>query len=73
MEPHLGHAIHLDTIVQNAEIGGANGHTNARGIGRLLLTISTEGDLNRKRFLSQETVDLIFRVRLGVEILLQEK
>lgn len=46
---------------RNAEVGGANGHTNARGVGRLLSTISTGGDINGKRLLSQETVDLIFQ------------
>lgn len=43
-----------------AEIGAANGHGNARGIGQVLSTISRSGVGPNGRFLSTATVDQIF-------------
>ncbi|MBA7492318.1 hypothetical protein ES702_02868 [subsurface metagenome] len=46
---------------KNAEVGAVNGHTNARGVARLLSTVSTGVTVNGKRFLSQEAINLIFQ------------
>lgn len=46
---------------RNAEIGAANGHSNARGMMRALSVISLGGEANGKRLLSQKTLDLIFK------------
>jgi CubicO group peptidase (beta-lactamase class C family) len=45
---------------RNAEIGAANGHGNARALVRILSIVTTGGHVKGKRFLSQDTTDLIF-------------
>lgn len=63
MNPPMQGEIYKSAAWRGAEIGAANGHTNARGIGRLLSPIS-RGGLN---LLSQKTMDLIFTEQLHNE------
>lgn len=45
---------------RKAELGAANGHTNARGINRALSVITLGGEVDGVRLLSQKTIDRIF-------------
>lgn len=45
---------------QRADIGGANGHTNARGIVRLQSLVTNKGEVDGIRLLSPGTIDRIF-------------
>lgn len=45
---------------RKAEIGAANGHSNARGMAKALSIITLGGEVDGKRFLSQKTIDRIF-------------
>ncbi|KAK9481968.1 beta-lactamase/transpeptidase-like protein [Lipomyces starkeyi] len=49
---------------RKAEIGAANGHSNAASLGRILSVISNNGILDGKRFLSQATIDTIFEEQI---------
>jgi hypothetical protein len=42
-------------------VGSIGGITNARGFNRILDIITLHGEIEGKRFLKPETVDLIFR------------
>src|SRR5690349_2685699 len=54
-----------------AEMGGSNGFGNARGIGRIMSMVSLGGTIGGKRFLSPETVDLIFQEQAhGVDLVI---
>ena len=44
-----------------ADIGGANGHGNARSVARILSVISRGGQVDGVRLLSPETIEMIFR------------
>jgi CubicO group peptidase (beta-lactamase class C family) len=46
---------------RRADIGGANGHGNARALARALSPISLGGKANGVRVLSPDTIDLIFQ------------
>jgi CubicO group peptidase (beta-lactamase class C family) len=46
---------------RRADIGGVNGHGNARALARALSPISLGGKANGVRLLSPETIDLIFQ------------
>ncbi|KAF6808453.1 beta-lactamase [Colletotrichum plurivorum] len=46
---------------RRAEIGAANGHTNAAALARIWSRAATLGDDDERRLLSRETIDLIFR------------
>lgn len=46
---------------READIGAANGHTNARGIARLQSVVSNGGEVDGVRLLSPETISRIFR------------
>jgi CubicO group peptidase (beta-lactamase class C family) len=48
-------------IWRKAEIGAANGHGNARALNRTASVVSLGGTVKGKRFLSRETIDLIFQ------------
>ncbi|MDV3123446.1 beta-lactamase family protein [Mycobacterium sp. 21AC1] len=51
------------------EIGSANGHSNARGVGQVLSTISRSGAGPNGRVLGKSTVDLVFDEQTnGVDI-----
>lgn len=71
---------------RNAELSAANGFGNARSVAQTLCPISLGGTVNGKKFLSPETIDLIFReqtnsvdlilgsqVRWGIGFALPEK
>jgi CubicO group peptidase (beta-lactamase class C family) len=45
---------------RSAEIGAANGHTNARGIARLLSAVTNGGSVDGVKLLSPATIDKIF-------------
>ncbi|KAL4894379.1 beta-lactamase [Aspergillus ambiguus] len=46
---------------RQAELGAVNGHGNSCSIARIISVISLGGELDGKRFLKPETVDLIFQ------------
>jgi CubicO group peptidase (beta-lactamase class C family) len=45
---------------RGADIGGANGHSNARGVARIQSVIGNDGALDGRRILSRDTLDLIW-------------
>ncbi|MEU1204573.1 serine hydrolase domain-containing protein [Nocardia sp. NPDC005825] len=56
---------------RRAEIGGANGHGNARALARIQSVIACGGEVDGVRLLSPETIDLIFRTQSdGVDLVL---
>ncbi|QJU55891.1 beta-lactamase family protein [Herbiconiux sp. SALV-R1] len=56
---------------RRADIGAVNGHTNARGLARVMSTISLGGTVNGVRLLGPDTVDLIFEEQAnGVDLVL---
>ncbi|MFG1931732.1 serine hydrolase domain-containing protein [Mycobacterium sp. NPDC048908] len=55
-----GAAIAETAAWRRADIGGANGHGNARALARALSPISLRGKANGTQFVSEDTVDLIF-------------
>lgn len=58
---------------RRAEIGAANGHSNARAVARLLSIISRGGTVDGNKFLSPETIELIFKEQQkGTDLVLGE-
>ncbi|HZZ45843.1 MAG TPA: serine hydrolase domain-containing protein [Pseudonocardia sp.] len=56
---------------RRADIGGANGHANARGVARALSSVARDGDVDGVRLLSPRTIDLIFDEQAnGVDLVL---
>ncbi|MFE7423836.1 serine hydrolase domain-containing protein [Rhodococcus sp. NPDC057529] len=56
---------------RRAEIGGSNGHTNARALNTIFRTVTLGGSANGIQLLSPETVDLIFDTQTdGVDLYL---
>jgi CubicO group peptidase (beta-lactamase class C family) len=56
---------------RRADIGAANGHGNARSVGRIGSVIARGGEVDGIRLLSQETIDLIFDEQLnGIDLVL---
>lgn len=56
---------------RRAEIGGANGHGNARSVARMLSAIARGGEVDGVRLLSPATIDLIFDEQAhGVDLVL---
>ncbi|MEV0549466.1 serine hydrolase domain-containing protein [Nocardia salmonicida] len=54
-----------------AEIGGTNGHGNARSVARVQSLIANGGELSGTRFLSPATIELIFREQAdGIDLAL---
>ncbi|KAI1125690.1 beta-lactamase [Nemania abortiva] len=49
---------------RRAEVGGANGHTNARGMNRIFSAITLGGTTRGVKILKPETVELIFKEQL---------
>jgi len=45
---------------RGADIGGANGHSNARGVARIQSVIGNDGVLDGRKILSSDTLDLIW-------------
>lgn len=59
--PLLDYERTSDAAWRQAEIGAVNGHGNARSIARLQSIVSGGGELDGKRILSPETIELIFQ------------
>jgi CubicO group peptidase (beta-lactamase class C family) len=59
--PMVGAEIAHTTAWRSADIGGANGHGNARSLARALSPISLGGSVTGVRLLSPATIDLIFQ------------
>ncbi|GAB4588427.1 serine hydrolase domain-containing protein [Nocardia sp. IFM 10818] len=56
---------------RQAELGGINGHGNARSIARVQSIVSNGGELSGRKFLSDKTIDLIFEQQSdGVDLAL---
>ncbi|MGW5917360.1 serine hydrolase domain-containing protein [Nocardia fluminea] len=56
---------------REAEIGGTNGHGNARSVARVQSLIANGGELSGRRFLSPATIELIFREQAdGIDLAL---
>ncbi|MBC7302486.1 MAG: beta-lactamase family protein [Nocardia sp.] len=56
---------------REAEIGGTNGHGNARSVARIQSLIANGGELDGKRFLAPATIELIFREQAdGIDLAL---
>jgi CubicO group peptidase (beta-lactamase class C family) len=59
---------------RKAAVGAANGHTNARGIARLLSVISLGGTVDGVKLLSPSTIDLIFKPQIfGPDLVVSSK
>jgi CubicO group peptidase (beta-lactamase class C family) len=56
---------------RRAEIGGANGHANARSVARALSAVARDGTVDGVQLLSPRTIDLIFDEQAdGVDLVL---
>jgi CubicO group peptidase (beta-lactamase class C family) len=56
---------------RRADIGGANGHGNARSVARIMSVVSRGGEVDGVRLLGQDTIDLIFREQQnGIDVVL---
>ncbi|MFD6452430.1 serine hydrolase domain-containing protein [Nocardia sp. NPDC060220] len=56
---------------REAEIGGTNGHGNARSVARIQSLIANGGELSGRQFLSPATIELIFREQAdGIDLAL---
>ena len=67
----------LDAAVANsagwraADIGGANGHGNARSVARMLSAVTLGGQVGDRRLLSPEAIELIFDEQAdGIDVVL---
>ena len=59
---------------RSAVVPAANGHTNARGIAKILSFVSCNGTIGDKQLLKPETVDLIFEEQtLGPDLVIATK
>ena len=45
---------------RGADIGGANGHSNARGVARIQQIVGNDGTVDGRKLLSRDTLDLIW-------------
>ncbi|KAJ6438052.1 CVNH domain-containing protein [Purpureocillium lavendulum] len=61
LNPALGLSVVNSPGWRQAELGAANGHGNARSIGRILSVISLGGKVDGRCLLSEEAVNLIFQ------------
>jgi CubicO group peptidase (beta-lactamase class C family) len=59
--PMVGAEVAHTAAWRRADIGGANGHGNARSLARALSPISLGGKVNSVRLLNPPTIDLIFQ------------
>jgi CubicO group peptidase (beta-lactamase class C family) len=56
---------------RRADIGAANGHGNARSVGRVMSVVARGGQVDGVRLLGGDTIDLIFREQLnGIDVVL---
>jgi CubicO group peptidase (beta-lactamase class C family) len=69
----IGAEVALTPGWRSADIGGANGHGNARSLARALSPISLDGKANGATLLDPTTIDLIFQEQSnGVDLVLAE-
>jgi CubicO group peptidase (beta-lactamase class C family) len=69
--PMVGAEVALTAAWRHADIGGANGHGNARSLVRALSPISLGGKANGVQLLSPSTIDLIFQEQSnGMDLIL---
>ncbi|KAJ4982575.1 beta-lactamase [Stagonosporopsis vannaccii] len=61
VNPPLGPHAAKEDWWRKADIPAGNGHANARGLNLILSVISNGGVVNGKQFISQKTIDLIWR------------
>ena len=61
VNPRISTPIAKEDWWRKADISGANGHSNARGLNLILSAISNGGVVNGNQIISQETIDLIWR------------
>ena len=61
LNPQMDAAVANTAMWRAAEVGAANGHTNARGIGRLLSVVANGGSVDGVKLLSAETIALVFK------------
>jgi len=63
----------LTSLWRKAEIGAANGHSNARALNRIASAITLGGELDGTRLLSPETIACIFEEQSnGVDLVVDE-
>jgi CubicO group peptidase (beta-lactamase class C family) len=56
---------------RRADIGGANGHGNARSVARIMSAVARGGEVDGVCLLGQDTIDLIFREQQnGIDLVL---
>ncbi|RLL93581.1 hypothetical protein CFD26_101025 [Aspergillus turcosus] len=56
---------------RRAELGASGGFSNARAVNRIVSMVTMGGEVDGKRFLSPETIDLIFQEQIsGVDLVL---
>src|SRR6516225_1174573 len=56
---------------RRADIGGANGHGNARSVARIMSVVARGGEVDGVRLLRPDTIDVIFREQLnGIDLVL---
>lgn len=71
MNPPLDARIANSETWRNIDLGAANGHSNARGVCRILSTISLNGSVDGKTLLSPATIARIFETQAtGVDLVL---
>ncbi|KIX96958.1 uncharacterized protein Z520_07072 [Fonsecaea multimorphosa CBS 102226] len=59
--PPMDATIALQPYFRRADMSAINGHTNARGLNRILSAIPNGGSVDGVKLLSPETIELIFR------------
>ncbi|RHZ47720.1 serine hydrolase domain-containing protein [Aspergillus thermomutatus] len=66
-----GAAVSMTPEFRRSERGASGGFSNARAINRIVSMVTLGGSVNGKRFLSPETIDLIFQEQVsGVDLVL---
>lgn len=74
LNPPLDANVANEEFWRNGEVAAANGHTNARGIARLLSFVSCNGTVDGTKLLSPSTIDLIFKEQTsGLDVALNMK
>lgn len=61
LNPLMDASVCNTELWRSVEMGAVNGHSNARGIARLLSSVSLNGTVDGTKLLSPSTMDLIFK------------
>ncbi|OQV02780.1 hypothetical protein CLAIMM_07922 [Cladophialophora immunda] len=59
--PPMDATVAMTPVWRHADMSAVNGHTNARGLNRILAAIPNGGTVDGVKLLSPETIELIFR------------